>query len=201
MRLRAEEGSVYRLVVSLDERDMVYGPRCFDGFSEAQSHVADAVRAAARVGDVRYVRLEKTEQIAAKDADWRETKRWNGPVIARVLAQGQPARNAPAANPATPLGPAPVPFQPTRPDTTPPPRLYRTNRWDFAALTAFVAISIGALAWIQFGSSDDPAWRAPKTSTVSLPFRADPPRPAADPARRAVSAEPAPPAGRRPTSR
>ncbi|MCA9244817.1 MAG: hypothetical protein KDA32_12725 [Phycisphaerales bacterium] len=205
MRLRAEEGSVYRLVVSLDEREMVYGPRSYSGFSEAQADVADAVRAGARLGDVRYVRLERADAaITAKslpeDADWRESKRWNGPVVARVLAQAELATGTTAGSAALPASLTTLPFKPTESSAIPAPRPYRTNRWDFAVVTAFVVVSIAVLAWVQFGSGRDAALAATPSAHMNLSFQAEPRQARTSVPRPSSGSQATPAARRRPAS-
>lgn len=88
-----------------DGRSVVVWPR-FGSYRRAVSSVAAAIRAAARLGQVTAVFLERplpprAGEDVAGEADWRRLEAWGGDFIARIVAQaGSSGRQQPAGEPA-----------------------------------------------------------------------------------------------------
>ena len=112
-------GSMYRLVVNLPGRDVVYDAPPFRTRKRAVARVAAAVRGHAGEGTITAVTLEGAVREATVadrspsptngDGHWRTLERWEGVVIRRILEQ----RRGPGPSPSVPGGPCARPLEPS----------------------------------------------------------------------------------------
>ncbi len=190
MHLTAAESPCFRLVLTIDQCDVVYLDRRFPNFREAQSCVADAVCSHFAAGRVESIRMERapargrpsagasTNARPGEAGDWSIEKRWGRDVVARILAQRgllyptptlhvpAPAASTDHTDPPTRGGDKPSgaddASRPTRPG-------HRPTRWDLMTTAALlVTASVGFFVVHTEGRPQDAfSYQADAPSLVS----------------------------------